>query len=116
MNALTVFIIEIIISLSMSVVTLWVLNKPLKNILLDLCPTQTQADFWVAYTRIMLSAAPLLLVLMFTNTSKHILMNPNAAILVVKSSIIAALIGLLFGLLIVGRKVFTPVSTGCINQ
>jgi hypothetical protein len=61
MNAIGIFSIEVIISLSMSLFILWVLEKPLINVLKDLCPTKTQADFWLAYTRIMLLITPLLL-------------------------------------------------------
>lgn len=116
MNTLTIFIIEIFISFIISGTTLWALNNPLKNVLEDLCPTKIRAEFWAAYTRIMLCVAPLLLVVLFSNTSKYVLMSPNAAIAVIKSTMIAALAGLLFGLIMIGRKVFASINITGSNQ
>jgi len=113
MNTLALFITEIIISLCLSGITLWVLNKPLINILEDLCPTKKQSHFWVAYTRIMLSITPLLMVLFFTKVYKYGRLSGVDSIYVIKASMIAALTGLLIGMLIVGRKVIIPASKKC---
>lgn len=108
MNTLILFSVEIIISISLSLFTLWVLARPLVNILQDLCPTRHQAEFWLAYTRIMLIISPLLLVLMVSLNSKH-----YANIDSIKLSLVSALIGLLLGMLIVGKKIFEPASKSC---
>jgi hypothetical protein len=108
MNTFTLFSLEIFISLSMSFITLWILSKPLVNVLEDLCPTKTQADFWLAYTRIMLLISPLLLVLMVSLNSRHI--NDINSI---KFSLVSSLAGLLLGMLIVGKKIFEPASKTC---
>jgi len=103
MSGLTLFAIEISISLVLSIIVLMVLSKPLVNILEDLCPTKKQAAFWLVYTRVMLFLSPLLLVL-FTS----IMSKPNNDIDSIKISLIAALSGLVLGTLIVGKKIFNP--------
>jgi hypothetical protein len=110
MNGLTIFFTEISISLVLSLLTLLVLSKPLINILEDLCPTQKQAAFWLVYTRVMLFISPLLLVLIVSVMAKS-----NNEIESIKISLIAALAGLLLGMLIVGKKIFEPAKklNGC---
>ena len=64
MNTLTIFATQIGINLLISGLSLWVLSRPLINVLDDLCPTKRQAEFWQTYTRLMLSISPLLLCLL----------------------------------------------------
>ena len=99
MSTVLIFAIEIIISLCLSMVTLWLLAKPLVNILEDLCPTKKQADFWLAYTRIMLLISPLLLVLVVSMVK-----SGDNSIETIKISLVSALAGLLLGMVIVGKK------------
>lgn len=108
MSTIYLFISEIFISLLLSAISLWVLSKPLINILSDLCPTQKQAEFWLAYTRLMLSISPLLLVLVVDG-----FVSSQDALTHVKISLMAGLAGLLIGMIIVGRRVFAPVSQQC---
>jgi membrane protein DedA with SNARE-associated domain len=104
----TLFLAEIIISLTLSIATLMVLTKPLINVLAELCPTQKQAEFWMAYTRIMLSISPLLLVLVVDGfvTSSDLMTN-------VRVAIFAALAGLFLGMIIVGKRIFAPAAQQC---
>jgi hypothetical protein len=111
MNQLLLFGLEIIISLCLSTVTLWLLSQPLVNVLEDLCPTKKQAAFWLAYTRIMLLISPLLLVLVVS-----ILNNAGNNIDTIKISLGSALAGLLLGMIIVGRKIFEPVNKQCVPE
>jgi hypothetical protein len=110
MNTLSLFVSEISISLILSFITLVIVSKPLVNILEDLCPTQKQAAFWLAYTRVMLFISPLLLVLMVSimSESKNDIDN-------IKISLLSALAGLLLGMLIIGKKIFEPAQklNGC---
>ena len=110
MNTVLIFTIEISISICLSIATLWLLAKPLVNILEDLCPTKKQADFWLAYTRIMLLISPLLLVLVVS-----IIKSGDNSIETIKISLVSALAGLLLGMLIVGKKIFGPAQkmNGC---
>lgn len=108
MDTTLFFITEVIISLTLSIATLMVLTKPLVNVLAELCPTQKQAEFWLAYTRIMLSISPLLLVLLVDGfvSSDDMMVN-------VRLAIFAALAGLFLGMIIVGKRIFAPASKEC---
>lgn len=108
MNALTIFASEVTISLMLSGLSLWVLSKPLNNVLDDLCPTQRQAEFWQTYTRLMLSISPLLLVLVVSS-----FIHGNNIVIHMKASLLAGLLGLLIGLLFVGRRIFMPAARQC---
>ncbi len=103
MNSLLLFVSEISISLILSLITLMIISRPLVNILEDLCPTQKQATFWLAYTRVMLFISPLLLVLMVSIMSELKNNIDN-----IKISLLSALAGLLLGMLIIGKKIFEP--------
>jgi len=108
MDSLILLATNILLSLTLSTLSLWVLSKPLINILSDLCPTQKQAEFWQAYTRLMLSIAPLLLVLLVDS-----LVITNDPIEQIKIALMAALAGLLIGMIIVGKRIFAPVAQHC---
>ena len=94
-----------LISLFITGASLWVLSKPLINILSDLCPTQTQADFWLSYTRIMLFISPLFMVLVFDG-----FVSSDSAIEHARVSIVSGLSGLLVAMIIIGRRILTPTS------
>lgn len=111
MSTISLFITEIIISLTLSAATLLVLSKPLINVLNDLCPTKKQAEFWQAYTRMMLSISPLLLVLIVDG-----FISNEDALAHVKVSLMAALAGLLLGMIIVGKRIFAPATQQCENK
>ena len=102
------FISEVIVSLGLSTLSLWVLSKPLMNVLTDLCPTKKQADFWQAYTRIMLSISPLLLILLVDS-----FIPSNNLLEHIRISLMAGLTGLLIGMIIVGKRIFVPASQLC---
>lgn len=108
MDTTLFFITEVIISLTLSIATLMVLTKPLVNVLAELCPTQKQAEFWLAYTRIMLSISPLLLVLLVDG-----LVSSDDMMVNVRIAIFAALAGLFLGMIIVGKRIFVPASKEC---
>lgn len=104
MNELTLLLVESIISVVTSITIMLLISQPLKAALLDLCPTEKQANFWLAYTRTMLLISPLLLVLFINSTHKGDTFSD------LRSSFIAALTGLLIGLIIIGRKMYIPVD------
>ena len=108
MEIVYLFISEVLISLLLSALSLWVLSKPLINVLNDLCPTQKQAEFWLAYTRLMLSISPLLLVLVVDS-----FVSNEDVFAHIRISLMSGLAGLLIGMIIVGNRVFVPVSQQC---
>jgi hypothetical protein len=104
MNDLTLLLLEALISLLASISVMLLITRSLKAALLDLCPSDKQANFWLAYTRTMLLITPLLLVLFINSTHKGDIFSD------LRSAFIAALVGLLVGLIIIGRKMYIPVD------
>lgn len=104
MNDLTLLLIETVISVIASIAIMILISQPLKAALLDLCPSEKQANFWLAYTRTMLLISPLLLVLFINSTHKGDMFSD------LRSAFIAALAGLLVGLIIIGKKMYIPVD------
>ena len=58
MNDLSLLFLEAAISVLASITIMLLIAHPLKSALLDLCPTEKQANFWLAYTRTMLLVSP----------------------------------------------------------
>jgi len=109
MSAYILLSIEILISIALSGVVLYVLSEPLKNLLNRLCPDESAAVFWSSYTKVMLFIAPLVLVLivdMFQHFS-----NPLDNL---RLALIAALVGMLIGVHEVGKRLgrFVTVADG----
>lgn len=104
-------LVESLTSLTVSLTVLFVLSRPLMNVLSRVCPDEQAAAFWLSYTKVMLLIAPLLLVLtvdMFSHFS-----DPMDTW---RFSLIMALSGILIGLYMVGERlgkfVTTPQKTG----
>jgi len=104
MSDINLLLIETVISLIASIIIMLLISQPLKAALIDLCPTEKQANFWLAYTRTMLLVSPLLLVLFINSTHKGDTFSD------LRSAFIAALTGLLIGLIVIGRKMYIPVD------
>jgi len=104
MSDLTLLLLETAISLMASISIMLLISQSLKAALLDLCPTEKQANFWLAYTRTMLLISPLLLVLFINRTHQGDVFSD------LRSAFIAALAGLLVGLIIIGKKMYIPVD------
>jgi len=100
-----------LISLALSTMVLLALSRPLVRVLASLCPTGESAAFWLAYTRVMLTIAPLLLVL-FVDFCVPVRESKNT----LELAMIAALTGMLYGLYSIGKRlggfVSAPSMTG----
>lgn len=111
MNGLFLLLVESATSITLSLAVLYVLSRPLINILSRICPDEQAAAFWLSYTKVMLLLAPLLLVLtldLFAHFS-----DPMDTW---RFSLIVALGGILIGLYMIGERlgqfVTTPQQTG----
>lgn len=104
MSDINLLFIEVVISMIASITIMLLISQPLKAALIDLCPTEKQANFWLAYTRTMLLISPLLLVLLINSTHKGDTFSD------LRSAFIATLAGLLIGLIVIGRKMYIPVD------
>lgn len=99
MNAFLLLLTESLACIAVSFAVLYVLSRPLMDVLTRLCPDEQAASFWLAYTKMMLIISPLLLVLtvdMFTHFA-----NPLDSL---RLALMATLAGLLFGLYSVGKR------------
>src|SRR5512135_1263929 len=99
MNGLFLLLIESVTSITLSLAVLYVLSRPLINVLSRICPDEHAAAFWLSYTKVMLLIAPLLLVLtvdMFAHFS-----DPMDTW---RFSLVMALGGILIGLYMVGER------------
>ena len=99
MNAYLLLLVETSISLIVSGLVLVMLSKPLARVLYRLCPDEQAAQFWVSYTKIMLTIAPLLLVLLVDMATHFSDPMDN-----IRLALIAVLGGLLLGLHVVGKR------------
>lgn len=99
MNAYLQLFLEALTSILVSIIVLFLLSRPLMNTLVRICPDAEAAAFWHGYTRVMLTIAPLLLVLVVDLLSHF--SDPLDAL---RLSLIAALGGMLIGLRAVGKR------------
>lgn len=111
MDNYLLLLVESLTSIAVSLTVLYVLSRPLMNVLSRICPDEHAAAFWLSYTKVMLLLAPLLLVLsvdMFAHFS-----DPMDTW---RFSLIVALGGILIGLYMVGERlgrfVTSPRTTG----
>lgn len=99
MNSLLLLGLEVLISISVSFTVLYVLSRPLRDVLFRICPDEQAAAFWTRYTKVMLLIAPLLLVLavdLFTHFA-----DPLDTL---RLALMATLGGMLLGLHSVGKR------------
>lgn len=99
MDAYLFFLLQILISLAVSLLILRLLSQPLGDLLRRLCPDEAAAIFWQSYTKVMLLLAPLLMALLFNPAASYD--DPLGSL---QHILLAALGGLLLGLLIIGRQ------------
>jgi hypothetical protein len=103
MDALTVFIAEVSLSLVLSLTIVARLRAFLRRIGGDVCEREGVAtEFWIAYMQLMMLIAPLLLVGWFSRAGQ--IYNGSAEQL--KSSLTIVLFGQFAGLVLVGRAVW----------
>ena len=63
MNNILSFIIEVLISLIISALVVGYLRPHLRKVLIDLCGTEDRAQFWSAFSNILLIGMPMILAL-----------------------------------------------------
>jgi len=107
MNPLTILLIELGLSLGFSLTVIVLINRPLRNVLLETCGTNTRAEFWMVFTYLMLLAAPLLPV-MFLSAAGSATMP--TALVVIKDSLFRILVGIFFALAMIGRVIFKSID------
>lgn len=92
-------LLELLISIGVSLLVLRVLTNPLVKTLGRICPDEESAGFWLKYTQVMLVIAPLILVLLVDIFSRY--NTPQASL---RMALLATLGGLLAGLRLIGSR------------
>ncbi len=101
------FAIEIIISISISAITIVIVNKPLKSLLFDVCGTEERAKFWVVYSDLMLVITPILSILIFGSSGIERMQD----FAFYKRAFGVALFGLFISLLAIGLQITKTIPT-----
>ncbi len=70
MNTITIFLIAMCITLTVSIAVVLFIRRHLRNVLVDLTGTESRADFWTAFTSLMLVLVPAI-VPMFVPITSH---------------------------------------------
>jgi|SRR5690554_4034060 hypothetical protein len=108
MNAVYLFLVEASITVLPGALILVVWSKSLRRVLLDLCGTESRANFWLVYSNIMLLLTPLLLVFLFGASPK----SQAIDFTLLKRALGCALFGSFFAMAIIGLQIskFIPRS------
>lgn len=101
MTEIHLFIIEIMIGLAVSACVIFILNKPLKNVLIDICGTKVRAKFWMMYTNLMLVITPLLTSIIFGQSDSV----TAASFSFYKTAFGSVLFGVFMSLVIIGLQI-----------
>ena len=108
MSALSLFLIEIGLSLCFSLTVIFLLRPYLKAVLVDTCGTVTRSDFWVMFTQIMLLISPLLIVIYFAPVQLDVRINTALAI---KDTLFRSLLGLFIALAMIGHVIWKSIQS-----
>jgi hypothetical protein len=114
MDAVVVFVAEIVLSIAVSAVIIARLQHLMRRIGAEACEAGGgSTEFWVAYTQLMVFIAPLLLISWLSRAG-----SISVPVEQMKSSLFVVLVGHFFGLALVGRAVWktlvrnsTPAAT-----
>lgn len=99
MTAIIFLMVQAGLSFLASMLVLWVMAKPLKGFIQLLCPVEASAEFWTQYTRVMLTLAPMLLVLLV-----NLWVPEQDVVIVLRYTFLVVVAGLLLGMYLVGRR------------
>jgi hypothetical protein len=105
MDGITVFTLEVLLSIAVSATILVRLQSLLRRIGSEACDRASgTTEFWVAYTQLMMLIAPLLLVSWLSHAGQH-----TGLVQQLKSSLATVLFGQFIGLALVGRAVWKTI-------
>jgi hypothetical protein len=101
MSPLSLFLVEVGISVFSSTLVVAFLTRPLRRLLIDACRSVERANFWVAYSDAMIFIAPLVATVAFGKSSD--LYAPTLPFY--KAALGSALFGIFVALAAVGLQV-----------
>lgn len=98
MDTIFSFVVEVILTVLISALVVGYLRPFLRKVLTDLCGTEDRAQFWTAFSNILLIGMPVIFALHYTPTAG----DPEELFLEVAAKLSGNLAGLLFALIGVG--------------
>jgi len=101
MNTVTLFLIQISVTLAACLSLTAYLRPTLKRVLIDLCGTEQRAEFWTSFSSLLLVLMPIVFSLGFTPEASM----PDAKILEVAGQLRWNLFGFVLALLMIGGAV-----------
>lgn len=113
MNSLSFFMIEVALCFGISASLIYLLKPLLREVLVDICGTQTRADFWVMFTQLMLIISPLLIVIYFAPTEGLVEINTAK---VMKDALFQTLLGDFIALILIGQVIWKSISLSPVKQ
>ena len=105
MSQITLFMIEITLSLTISGFVIYALSSALYQLILELCGTEARAKFWIAYLNVMLVITPLLTVFFFGKSG----MVTAVSYLFLKNALSCILFGMFASLAAIGYQIMQAI-------
>ncbi|ESS69554.1 hypothetical protein MGMO_133c00140 [Methyloglobulus morosus KoM1] len=105
MGELSLFVIEVTLSLTVSGFVIFTLSKDLYQLILELCGTEARAKFWISYLNVMLVITPLLTVFIFGKSG----IVSEASFIFFKSALGCILTGMFLSLGAIGFQIMQSI-------
>jgi hypothetical protein len=106
MNTLSLFTIEVLLCLGISIAVILLLKPLLRDVLVETCGTAKRAEFWVMFTQLMLVISPLLIVIFFAPTEASITINIAEAM---QDTLFRSLLGVFVALAMIGQVMWKSI-------
>ncbi len=108
MDTLSIFFIEVLLCLGISLALIYLLKPLLREVLIETCGTNTRAEFWVMFTQLMLIISPLLIVIYFAPTTDSVPINVAEAI---QDTLFRSLLGDFIALSMIGQVIWRSIKS-----
>lgn len=112
MSEITLFVIEVTLSLTISGFVIYALSNALYQLILELCGTEARAKFWISYLNVMLVITPLLTVFIFGKSG----MVTEASFIVFKNALSAILSGMFISLGAIGFQIMKTIPKNGVQE
>ena len=107
MDTLTIFLIEVLLCLGISLMLIYLLKPLLREVLIETCGTATRADFWVMFTQLMMIISPLLIVIFFAPTLAS---GPVHITEALQDTLFRSLLGDFIALAMIGKVIWKSIK------
>ena len=109
LSGINLFVVSLSVSLTVSLSILVILRKPLRSVLVELCRSDSHAEFWLQLGSIWVTLVPAVSV-MFHPVVAGAVDDMPAAMLELVVRVRTSIIGLLLALAVIGLVLFVYIS------